>query len=83
MGGMGWEVGGRRETEGTHTDLGLIHTDVWQKPTQDCKAIILQLKVNNFFLKDTTGASALLDSDFFNVHKPTSPQCQPGPPRGF
>ena len=39
---MGWEV---REVE----DIGmvylwLIHIEVWQKPTQYCKAIILQLK---------------------------------------
>ena len=27
---------------------GLIHVDVWQKPTQYCKAIILQLKINKF-----------------------------------
>ena len=27
--------------------LWLIHVDVWQKPTQYCKAIILQLKLNN------------------------------------
>ena len=24
----------------------LMHVDVWQKPTQYCKAIILQLKIN-------------------------------------
>ena len=29
--------------------LWLIHVDVWKKPTQYCKAIILQLKINNFF----------------------------------
>ena len=40
---MGWEAGGR---------LWLIHVDVWQKPTQYCKAITLQLKINNF-LKNT------------------------------
>ena len=28
--------------------LWLIHVDVWQKPTQYYKAIILQLKINNF-----------------------------------
>ena len=28
--------------------LWLIHVDVWQKPTQYCKAVILQLKINNF-----------------------------------
>ena len=27
----------------------LIHVDIWQKPTQHCKAIILQLKMNKFF----------------------------------
>ena len=26
----------------------LIHVDVWQKPTQHCKAIIFQLKINKF-----------------------------------
>ena len=28
--------------------LELIHVDAWQKPTQYCKAIILQLKINKF-----------------------------------
>ena len=28
------------------TWVNLIHVDVWQKPTQYCKAIILQLKIN-------------------------------------
>ena len=31
--------------------LWLIHVDVWQKPTQYCKAMILPLKINTFFLK--------------------------------
>ena len=31
--------------ERTHVGLWLIHVDVWQKPTQHCKAIILQLKI--------------------------------------
>ena len=26
--------------------LWLTHVDIWQKPTQYCKAIILQLKIN-------------------------------------
>ena len=31
----------------TYAYLWLIHIDVlWQKPTQHCKAIILQLKIN-------------------------------------
>ena len=40
---MGWEVG-KFKREGTYIYLWLIHTIVWQKPTQYCKAIILQLK---------------------------------------
>ena len=43
---MGWEVGGRFKTEGTYVHLWLIHIDVWQKSTQYCKAIILQLNIN-------------------------------------
>ena len=34
--------------EGTWVNLWLIHVDVWQKPTQYCKAIILQFKLNKF-----------------------------------
>ena len=43
---MGWEVGGRFKSEGTSVYLWLIHDDVWPKPTQYCKVIILQLKIN-------------------------------------
>ena len=39
------EVGGRFKREGAYVYLWLIHVDVWQKPTQHCKAIILQLKI--------------------------------------
>ena len=46
MGGMGWEVGGRFKREGTYEYLWLIHADVWQKPTESCKAITPQLKIN-------------------------------------
>ena len=46
MGGMVWEVGGMFKTEGTYVYLWLIHADVWQKPIQYYKAIILQLKIN-------------------------------------
>ena len=35
----------------THLYLWLIYVDAWQKPTQYCKAIILQLKKKNFFLE--------------------------------
>jgi len=40
------EVGGRFKREGTYVYLWLIHVDVWQKPIQYCKEIILQLKIN-------------------------------------
>ena len=43
---MGWEVGGRFKREGTYIYLWPIHINVWQKPTQYCKAIILLLKIN-------------------------------------
>ena len=36
------EMGGSLKMQGT----GLTHVDVWQKPTQFCKAIILQVKIN-------------------------------------
>ena len=55
---MGWEMGQMFKREGTYLYLWLIHVDVWQKPTQYWKAIILQLKRNIkktilvFFLKD-------------------------------
>ena len=48
----GWDgVGGGGEFQegGTYAYLWLIHADIWQKPTQYCKAIILQLKINTFF----------------------------------
>ena len=44
-----WEVGGRFKREGIYVYLWLIHVDVWQKLTQYCKAIILQLKIINLF----------------------------------
>ena len=50
---MGWEVGGSSPREGTYVYLQLIHVGLWQKPAQYCKAIILQLKINDiFFLKE-------------------------------
>ena len=44
---------------GTHVYLWPIHPDVWEKPSQNCKVIVLQLKINKskkkifFFLKDS------------------------------
>ena len=43
-------IGGRYRREGTYVRLWLTHIDVWQKSTHDCKAVILQLKIN-YFLK--------------------------------
>ena len=37
-------VGGRLKRQGTYVYLRLIHVVAWQKPTQYCKAINLQLK---------------------------------------
>ena len=37
---------GRFKGEGTYVYLWLIQADVWQKPTQHCKAVVLQLKTN-------------------------------------
>ena len=36
-------VEGRFKREGTYVYLWLIHIVVWQKPTQYCKAVIIQL----------------------------------------
>ena len=40
------EMSRRFKMEGTYVYPWLIHADVWQKPTHQCKAIILQLKTN-------------------------------------
>ena len=42
--GMGRQAGGRPRREGACAALRLTHADVWQKPTQFCKATILPLK---------------------------------------
>ena len=42
------EVGGSLKREGTYVYLWLVHVDVWQKGTQYCREIILQLKINKF-----------------------------------
>ena len=43
--------GGSRVINQTYVYLWLIPVDVWQKPTQYCKAIILQLKIKKINLK--------------------------------
>ena len=43
--GWGGEGGGRGvQDRVTRVHLWLIHVDVWQKPSQYCKLIVLQLK---------------------------------------
>ena len=42
--GMGRERGGGYRIEGTNVCLWLVHTDVWQKPSQYCKVIILHFE---------------------------------------
>ena len=39
------EVGGKLKKEVVYVNLGLIHVGLWQKTTQHCIAIILQLKI--------------------------------------
>ena len=51
---MGWEVGGRFKRERIYVYLWLIHVDVWKKPTQYCKPIILLLKINTLKNKNKT-----------------------------
>ena len=48
------EVGGMFQRMGTDGYLWLNHVNVWRKPTQHCKAIILQLKIDTF--KKTTAS---------------------------
>ena len=45
---------GSFKREGIYVYLWLIHVDVWQKPTQHCKAIILQLKINKLKKKSSS-----------------------------
>ena len=45
---LGWDGGGCGVQDwGTHVHPWLIHVNVWQKPSQYCKVIILQLKLIN------------------------------------
>ena len=70
---MGWEVGGRFKREGTW----LIHVDVWQKPTQYCKAIILQIIINNFKKSFLSKQSCFTDKQMATCHPV---YCNPLPP---
>ena len=47
-GGGGKDIQGERDIYiYTHTHLWIIRVDVWQKSTQYCEAVILQLKKNS------------------------------------
>ena len=52
-------MGGRLKREGTYVYLWLIHVDVWQKPTQNCKAVILQLKIKKLLKKTKKKKAAM------------------------
>ena len=43
---MVWILGKRFKKEETDVYLRVIHIAAWQKPTQYCEVIILQLKIN-------------------------------------
>ena len=60
----GWDGvrnGKEIQREGTYVYLWLIHVDVWKKPTQYCKAIILQLKINKLKKKKTEDTRKLCE----------------------
>jgi len=46
QGWEGWEMGRRFQRKGMYVYLWLIHIVMWQKPVQQYKAIIFQLKMN-------------------------------------
>ena len=52
-----WE--GVIQDHGTHAHPWHIPVDIWQKPSQYCKVIGLQLKYINYFLKEKTCSSPL------------------------
>ena len=75
---MRWKVGGRFKREEMCVCLWLIHVVVWQKPTQFCQAIILQLRIN----KERWHSQQAGESRFIpEVQLPTSPQ--PSSPLAF
>ena len=57
-------MGAKFKREGTYVYLWLIYVDVWQKPTQHCISIFLQLKISKKTQKgvrsEDTGYPAVL-----------------------
>lgn len=60
---------GRFGREGTRAPLWLIHVGVGQKPTQGCKAVILQLKQN------ATTPGCLSCTAMVETHRPERSSC--------
>ena len=81
-------VGGRLKKEGIYVYLQLIHTVVWEKPTQQFKAIILQLNINkkklmsdhnNIMLK-SRGFFIIINSNAYNGPQSTNVEVHFDPP---
>ena len=62
-------MGGRFKREVTYIYLWLIHIVSCEKPTQYCKAIILQLKINNFLKKINSPHADSGEKQFSKVSK--------------
>ena len=60
-------VGGRLKKKGIYVYLQLIHTVVWEKPTQQCKATILQLNRNKKKLMSDQSNLVLKSRGFFII----------------
>ena len=76
---MGWEVGERFKRERTDVYVWLIHVDGWQKPTQHCKATILQLKKKKTYKDESNHSTGSERGDVYRG----SPQAQVSTPRHF
>ena len=59
-------MGGRLKKEEIHVYFQLIHIVGWQKPTQHCKAVILQLKISE--VKVSQSCLTLCDPMDYSVH---------------
>ena len=68
-----WERKERLKREGTFFCLWLNHVDIWQKPTQHCKASILQFKIYKYKFKNKTSFSKKKKNwkTIFNLESPT------------
>ena len=53
--------------EGKYVYIWLVHADVWQKTTQYCKAIVLQLKINHFLQKEVETIKLVVQRSMFHI----------------